>query len=101
MEIKLTNKISKNIIYCNLNNNNITILNSYKINDKNEMIEFLKVLPLETIERNINSCVNEWIAHNKLYKFGLFKKHTKNTDLSKNENILRKIGYWLLSRGGQ
>ncbi|WP_298061702.1 hypothetical protein [uncultured Rikenella sp.] len=101
MKVKLTNKLNNNIIYCELTNNNISILNSYKIKSKKEMKIFLEVLPLYTIKRNINSCLNEWVAHNRLYKLGLFKEHTINTDLSKNESILRRIGYYLLSRGGK
>lgn len=78
--------------------NNIKIQNSYFIKSKDEMIRFLAKLDLELIDRSIISCLNEWIAHNRLYKLGLFKSRCKDCDLSANESLIRRLGYWVLSR---
>ena len=89
--MKLQVKISKKY-------KNIKIVNSYKITNKKDMIYFLNTLPLDLIDRSIKSCLNEWIAHNRLYKIGLFKEHTRDCDLSANESLFRRICYWILSR---
>ncbi len=78
--------------------NNIKIQNSYFVLSKDEMIRFLAKLDLELIDRSITSCLNEWIAHNRLYRLGLFKSRCKDCDLSSNEGFVRRIGYWILSR---
>lgn len=77
---------------------NIKIINSFLINDKNEMKKYLKTLPLEKVDRTLKSCLNEWIAHNRMYKLGLFKNHSIDCDLTKNESKFRRLCYWLLSR---
>ena len=77
---------------------NIKILNSYLYENKKEMIKYLDQMPLYKINRNIKSCLNEWIAHKRLYQLGLFKEHTKDCDLSANESVFRRICYWFLSR---
>lgn len=79
-------------------NKNIKIVNAYKITNKKDMLHFLNTLPLELIDRSAKSCLNEWIAHNRLYKIGLFKEHTRDCDLSANESLFRRICYWLISR---
>ena len=85
----------------NKKTNNIKIIDSYLVTDKKRMTEYLKQLPLEKVNRNFNSCLNEWIAHNRLYKLGLFKKHTQDCDLSQDESLFRRICYWILSRGAR
>lgn len=47
--------------------------------------------------RSSKSWEKEIAAHIRLYKIGLFKLHTKDTDLDENENIFRLIGYNILS----
>ena len=87
LQVKISNK-----------NKNIKVVDSYKITNKKDMLHFLKTLPLELVNRSAKSCLNEWIAHNRLYKLGLFKEHTMDCDLSANESLFRRICYWLLSR---
>lgn len=77
---------------------NIKIIDSYKITNKRLMKFKLRLLPLSEIKRTEKSCLNEWIAHNRLYKLGLFKDRCKDCDLTMNESTFRKICYWLLSR---
>lgn len=82
----------------NSRTNNIKIKNSHLVNDKYKMIYILYGLPLNKINRNIKSCLNEWIAHNRLYNLGLFTKRCKDCDLTMNENLFRRGCYWILSR---
>lgn len=49
------------------------------------------------VTREVKSYVREIKAHNRLYKLGLFRNHTKDTDLEeniakKNETIYKIIG---------
>lgn len=82
----------------NKKTNNIKIVDSYLVTDKKRMIEYLKQLPLEKVDRSFKSCLNEWIAHNRLYNLGLFKNHTSDCDLTQNESRFRRACYWILSR---
>lgn len=78
---------------------NIKILNSYLITDPRRMeMRLQSYKEFKNIERTMKSCINEWIAHNRLYNLGLFKEHCKDTNLSKNEKKHRLICYWILSR---
>lgn len=78
--------------------NNIKIIDSYKVTSKIYMKLCLYCMPLYKVNRSVDSCLNEWIAHNRLYKLGLFKDRCKDTDLTMNESIFRRICYWILSR---
>ena len=82
----------------NKKTHNIKIIDSYLVTDKKRMIEYLNQLPLERVNRTFKSCLNEWIAHNRLYNLGLFKNHTSDCDLTMNESLFRRVFYWLLSR---
>lgn len=82
----------------NKKTHNIKIIDSYLVTDRKRMIEYLKQLPLEKVNRSFKSCLNEWIAHNRLYKLGLFKNHTSDCDLTMNESKFRRMCYWILSR---
>lgn len=77
---------------------NIKIINSYLITKKQDMIDFIHTLPLDKVGRSEKSCLNEWIAHNRLYRLGIFKKHSIDCDLTYKESVLRRIGYFILSR---
>lgn len=82
----------------NKKTHNIKIIDSYLVTDKKRMIEYLNQLPLEKVNRSFKSCLNEWIAHNRLYNLGLFKNHTSDCDLTQGESKFRKAFYWILSR---
>ena len=77
---------------------NIKIINSYLITNRQDMIDFIHTLPLDKVGRSEKSCLNEWIAHNRLYHLGIFKKHSIDCDLTYKESVLRRIGYFILSR---
>ena len=83
----------------NKENKSIKIINSYEIQNKKRIIFKLKLLPLKQINRTLKSCVNEWIAHNRLYNLGLFKERTRDTDLEMNESRFRRVCYWIISMG--
>lgn len=67
--------------------NNIHIIDSFKITSKNEIkkyvVEILDRTPIFHTKRSVNSFVREWYAHNKFYRMGLFKSHTKDCDLGR------------------
>lgn len=46
--------------------------------------------------RTLKSYIRETKAHNRLYKFGLFKKHTKNCDLEENIKWWKEIVYFII-----
>ena len=48
--------------------------------------------------RSIKSMVNEWIAHNNLYRLGYKQDHTKSVDLDYPQKWYYRLGYWLLSK---
>lgn len=90
----LINVIYKNTEYkvtCTLLNTGIT--DSYKINTKKDIKEFLSLLKdilknkyenyteYSIYKRQEKSIINEWATHNVLYKLGLFKVHTKDVDI--------------------
>lgn len=78
---------------------NVTIMDSHLIVNKNEQIAILtkmmKMWP-KMSARTLKSYLREWRAHNRLYKFHLFKKHTKDVDLNTNESKFRRLGYFFL-----
>jgi len=48
------------------------------------------------VTRTNSSYTNEWIAHNRLYRLGLFKKHTKDTDLEEPQSLFWKMVWFIL-----
>lgn len=48
--------------------------------------------------RNESSYIQEIKAHNRLYKLGLFKSHTIDTDLEEDLNEINKIIFFILGR---
>ena len=72
-------------------NPNIRIYNSYRIHDRNEMFEILKIL-LEyenryptNWNRTIDTMENEWIAHNIGYLLGIETIRTKEVDFDNDD----------------
>ena len=47
-------------------------------------------------KRSVESWIREWKAHNRLYRLGLFKEHTKDCDLEENEKWYRRLAYWVI-----
>ena len=85
--------------------NNIKILNSYVIKDKNIMLEALiDILSddefSDTRDRTIEQYLREWRAHNIMYRIPLkyFKKHCGDADLTNGESKFRLFVYDILGR---
>ena len=87
-------------IYCSLTDMNI--INSYKVSSiakmKSILIEALDTTIIYKTNRTMNSLINEWIAHNILYKYNLYRKHTKDCNFESKQKIRVKIVYFILSR---
>lgn len=85
---------------CDVNSNNTTIYNSYKISHIDEMKMILdyirKKFPESSINKRSNfSLINEWRTHNLLYNFGIYKDKTKHVDLNIDNSIWFNIGYFI------
>lgn len=88
-----------------LTNDCLTIYNSYQITSTSDMEKFLVGLRYNSgasseciiFKRSLYSMIDEWKAHNLLYKFGLFRSHTKDVDID-NESKCRKFFYKILSK---
>lgn len=78
---------------------NVRIIEACKVRDSMEMlatlIEFKRMTGFES-KRSLQSWMKEWKAHNRLYKLGLFKSHTKDCDLEENEKKHRLMVYEIL-----
>lgn len=77
----------------------VSIINSYKVTIAEDMIIILRLFQLKTYyksRRTLKSWVKEWKAHNRLYKLGLFRNHTKDCDLEENEKWWRLLAYQIL-----
>ena len=78
---------------------NIRIKDSYKIINKEYMQLILSQFKVRTgfkSKRTMKSWIKEWKSHNRLYKLGLFRKHTRDCDLEENEKLHRLIVYEIL-----
>lgn len=79
--------------------NNTHIEDSYKSTDLNLEVcyiireRYLRHLPRT---RSFDSYVREWKAHNRLYKLGLFRSHTKDCDLEEPIKWYHEIIYFIL-----
>lgn len=84
--------------------NNTHIPNSYEVINKQLMEEYIKwiieerIIRKYPITRTLKSYQREWLGHNKLYKYGLFKSHTKDVDLNENNSIIEEL-IWLIIGG--
>lgn len=81
----------------------IKILDSYKISSRKEMrrvlVEILRESPDCEVfySRTFPNLIREWVAHNRLYKLGIRRSHTKNVCLEANQKWYMKILYFLIS----
>lgn len=82
----------------------ITIKDSSKIKDKKSMESILKIARNIALKKGYHykrtnkSWIQEWRAHNLLYKLHLFETHTKDTDLEECESKFRLFCYKILGR---
>lgn len=94
--------IGKTEVECILDENVVTIRNSYRITDDEKKIYILKRLLedfpyIKKHNRNLNNMLNEWKAHNILYQHNYKVKSTKDTDLELKQKLFYKIAYFLIS----
>ena len=81
---------------------NVHINNSYLVG-KDRIPEWVKVIKSfgeqngYTYSRSNQSWINEWKAHNLLYKCGVSPNRTRDVDLNEDETSIRELGYSLLS----
>ena len=81
------------------NKKKTTIYDSYLMkNVSKEVKEIIKERKEKGYKtnRSLNSYIRETKAHNRLYKLGLFKTHTKNTDLEENIKLWKEIAYFII-----
>lgn len=81
------------------NNKNIKIHESYLIHDEflmRTMLKTFKKMTCYNSKRTFESWIKEWKAHNRLYRWGLFRKHTVDCDLEEKEKWYRLIAYQIL-----
>ena len=77
---------------------NVKIVDSYKVKGE-DMADVLFWFIFKTgykSRRDMDSWVREWKTHNRLYKLGLFRSHTKDCDLNENEKWWRLWFYEIL-----
>lgn len=80
----------------------LNIINSYQIHSIKKM-EAILTEALEKAEnyatnRDMNSLINEWIAHNVFYKLHLFRKHTKDCNFENEQKKIVIFIYFIFSR---
>lgn len=79
--------------------NNIKILESYRLTDRQAQRVFITCLYEEYSwmhARSRQSYIRELRAHNRLYRLHLFRSHTQDCDLNADEPVWRRIAYTLL-----
>ena len=77
----------------------VTIMDSHKVKSEIKMTLILanfKHMTGYKSKRTIESWIREWKAHNRLYKLGLFRSHTKDCDLEEDEKLHRLLIYRIL-----
>ncbi len=92
-------EITINGVKIKYNRKGVSIINSYKVTKTEDMIIILRLFKLKTYyksRRTLKSWIKEWKAHNRLYKLGLFRSHTKDCDLEENEKWWRLLAYQFL-----
>lgn len=83
---------------------NTKVINSYLLSTRKAIKE--EVLWIKEnreargyiVSRTTNSYVREWKGHNKLYKWGIFRSHTKDVDMDENMSLFWEM-IWLILGG--
>lgn len=85
-----------------VSNDNIHITDSYKITDADDMYSVLDSIRFAHPncrvfkKRGYESMIREWKSHNRLYRLGLWKEHTKDVDLNWPQKWYEKVIYFIL-----
>ena len=94
-------KFKEYLLIIDCSEKNIHIKDSYQITDKKDMKRILSYIFNKSdyqYKRSMKSLINEWAAHNWLYYHNIKTERTKDVDLNENENFLRKLGYFIISK---
>ena len=92
---------------CGLNivisKNNIKIINAYQLNNRTKMKSILEeVLDYDSdyiTRRTMKSLIQEWVAHNRLYKLHILRARTKDCDFENTQpTLFLRIAYSILGR---
>lgn len=78
---------------------NVRIIKSYEVKKEWDMLYILITFQEQTnfqSKRSLGSWIKEWKTHNRLYRLGLFRSHTRDCDLEENEKLHRLIAYQIL-----
>ena len=84
------------------NQNSVCVIDSYLLDAKQDIKTVLADIradsrcPKEVLSRSNTSLYREWKAHNRLYKWHLFRSHTKDVDLG-YEPWYRRLCYFFLA----
>lgn len=84
------------------NQNSVCVVDSYLLDAKLDIKSVLTDIkvdsrcPKEVLSRSNTSLYREWKAHNRLYKWHLFRSHTKDVDLG-YEPWYRRLCYFFLA----
>lgn len=83
---------------CYCSDNNIHIVDSYKVKKIDEFLAKLNEKLADNFHytRTLAAWSDEWYAHNLVYKFGLFRSHTKDVDLNEDEYKFAILLYKLM-----
>lgn len=101
MEITVKNEKKGNLKVC-YSDTNVHVNDSYAISRRDipSWVACIKSVGEQngfTYSRSAQSWINEWRAHNLLFKWGIEPARTRDVDLDENESTIRKIAYVLLS----
>ena len=80
---------------------NVRIVDSYKVKKEEDMLEVLIWFKLKTgfrSRRSMDSWIREWKAHNRMYKLGIYRSHSRDCDLEELEKWYRRLVYWFIGR---
>lgn len=86
---------------CTITRELTTIHNSFLI-EKDEVNDLITKILCERgkkeypITRSHKSYARELLAHNRMFKMHLFRKHTRNSDLEENIVWWKDIFYWVI-----
>ncbi len=89
-----------NDITYNVLSNRVKIIDSYKITDRSKMNEIIYAIqykhPEIKFNRDYSDLIHEWVAHNRMYKWGIKPEKTKDVDLEFEESKCNIIIYRIL-----
>lgn len=84
-----------------LTKNNTKICDSHDLSIKDSIIMAKNIYYIRkyfgyNVKRDVDSYIRELISHNRLYKLGLYRSHTKDCDLEENIKPLTNLIYKIL-----